>query len=124
MPRRSGCAGCSSPTGATACFGSTSGEPKCSVMATPSSLEPPGRRMLDRGAAAGGCQRGGVELCLLELGDLPLAVDAELRRADLVVQLEDRVEQHFRPGRTAREIDVDGHDVVDALDDRVVVEHA
>ena len=60
----------------------------------------------------------------LELGDLRLAVGAELGVLDLVVELEDRVDQHLGPRRAAREVHVDGHDVVDALDDRVVVEHA
>ncbi len=43
---------------------------------------------------------------------------------DLVVQLEDRVDQHLGARRAAGEVHVDGYDVVDALDDRVVVEHA
>ncbi len=47
-----------------------------------------------------------------------------LRVLDLVVQLEDRVDQHLRPRRAAGQVHVDRHDVVDALDDRVVVEHA
>src|SRR4051812_13157058 len=42
---------------------------------------------------------------------------------DLVVQLEDRVGEHLRPRRAAGEVHVDRDDVVDALDDRVVVEH-
>ena len=37
---------------------------------------------------------------------------------------DDRVEQHLGPRRTAGQVDVDRDDVVDALDDRVVVEHA
>ena len=41
-----------------------------------------------------------------------------------VVQLDDRVEQHLGPRRAAGQVDVDRDDVVDALDDRVVVEHA
>ena len=44
--------------------------------------------------------------------------------ADLVAQLEHRVDQHLRPRRAAGQVHVDRHDVVDALDDRVVVEHA
>ncbi len=52
------------------------------------------------------------------------AVDAELAVLDLVVQLDDRVEQHLGAGRTPGQVDVDRDDVVDALDDRVVVEHA
>ena len=51
-------------------------------------------------------------------------VAAELGVLDLVVQLEDRVDEHLRPRRAAGEVHVDGDDVVDALDDRVVVEHA
>ncbi|CAM5605701.1 hypothetical protein SVIOM74S_05845 [Streptomyces violarus] len=41
-----------------------------------------------------------------------------------LVELEDRVHQHLGPRRAAGEVDVDGDDVVDALDDGVVVEHA
>ena len=52
------------------------------------------------------------------------ALRAELLVLDLVVELEDRVHEHLRPRRAAREVHVDRHDVVDALDDRVVVEHA
>ncbi len=43
---------------------------------------------------------------------------------DLLAQLEDRVDQHLRPRRAAGQVHVDRHDVVDALHDRVVVEHA
>ena len=57
-------------------------------------------------------------------GDLGRAVGAELGVLDLVVQLEDRVDQHLRARRAAGEVHVDRDDVVDALDDRVVVEHA
>ena len=52
------------------------------------------------------------------------AVGAELGVLHLVVQLEDRVDQHLRARRAAGQVHVDGHDVVDALHDRVVVEHA
>ena len=45
-------------------------------------------------------------------------------RLDLLVQRDDRVEQHLGPRRAAGQVDVDRDDVVDALDDRVVVEHA
>ena len=54
----------------------------------------------------------------------PSRLRAELHVHDLVVQLEDRVQQHLRPRRAAGQVDVDRHDVVDALHDRVVVEHA
>ena len=50
--------------------------------------------------------------------------DAELGVLDLLVELEDRVHQHLRAGRAARQVHVDRHDVVDALHHRVVVEHA
>ena len=43
---------------------------------------------------------------------------------DLGVDLEDRVHQHLRARRAARQVHVHRHDVVDALHDRVVVEHA
>ena len=71
-------------------------------------------------------RRGGqrVEGGGLELEDLLLAVRAELAGLDLVVELEDRVDEHLRARRAAGEVHVDGDDVVDALDDRVVVEHA
>src|SRR3712207_7693638 len=52
----------------------------------------------------------------LELGDLGPAVRAELGLLDLVVELEDRVDQHLRTRRAAGEVHVDGDDVVDALD--------
>jgi hypothetical protein len=60
----------------------------------------------------------------LELLDLLRAVGAELGVLDLVVELEDRVHEHLGARRAAGQVDVDGHDVVDALHDRVVVEHA
>ena len=69
-------------------------------------------------------QRLPPERVVLEFGDLPVAVDAETGVADLVAQLEDRVHQHLRPRRAAGQVDVDRHDVVDALHDGVVVEHA
>ena len=43
---------------------------------------------------------------------------------DLVVQLEDRVGEHLRPRRAAGQVHVHRDDVVDALHDGVVVEHA
>src|SRR4051794_27741833 len=62
-----------------------------------------------------------------ELDVLPLETLRPLRAErlvhDLVVQLEDRVDEHLRARRTAGEVHVDGDDVVDALDDRIVVEH-
>src|SRR3954447_13039660 len=64
---------------------------------------------------------GAVLAGLLELGG-PLRTERLV--LDLVVQLEDRVHQHLRARRTARQVHVHRHDVVDALDDRVVVEHA
>src|SRR5688500_17749870 len=42
---------------------------------------------------------------------------------DLGVDLEDRVHEHLGARRAAREVHVDGDDVVHALDDGVVVEH-
>ena len=42
---------------------------------------------------------------------------------DLGVDLEDRVHEHLGTRRAAGQVHVDGHDVVDALHDRVVVEH-
>src|ERR671932_591752 len=43
---------------------------------------------------------------------------------DLVLQLDDPVHQRLRPRRAARDVDVDGHELVGALHDCVVVEHA
>ena len=43
---------------------------------------------------------------------------------DLRVQLQDPVHQHLRAGAGTRDVDVDRHDGVDALDQPVVVEHA
>ena len=48
----------------------------------------------------------------------------DLARPDLLVQGEDGVQQRVRARRAAGRIDVDRDDLVDALDDRVVVEHA
>jgi hypothetical protein len=60
---------------------------------------------------------------LLQLRNLPVAVHAELHVLDLVVQLEYCEEQHLRSRRAARQVDVDRHDVINALHDGVVVEH-
>src|SRR5688500_20311497 len=43
---------------------------------------------------------------------------------DLALQLDDAVDQGLGPRRTAGHEHVDRHDLVDALHDRVVVEHA
>src|ERR687884_2191173 len=43
---------------------------------------------------------------------------------DLVLELDDRVHQRLRPRRAAGDVDVDRHELVGALDDGVVVEHA
>jgi hypothetical protein len=61
---------------------------------------------------------------LFQVVDLPLAVPAKLGVHDLVVQFQYRVEQHLRARRAAGQVDVHRHDVVDALHDRVIVEHA
>src|SRR4051794_21517809 len=87
-----------------------------------------GRRRIEWGGSsqqavhAGGGE--GLEGVVLALLDLAGAVDAELAVLDLVVQLEDRVDEHLRPRRAPGEVHVHRDDVVDALDDRVVVEHA
>ena len=52
------------------------------------------------------------------------AVDAEGLLADLLTQDEDRVDEGLGAGRAAGQVDVDGDDVVAALDDGVVVEDA
>ena len=43
---------------------------------------------------------------------------------DLLLKHHDRVDEHFRTRRTARDIDIDGNDLVNALNDRVVVENS
>src|ERR671929_186373 len=48
---------------------------------------------------------------------------AEARIAlDLLLELDDPVHQRLRPRRAARHVDVDRHELVGALDERVVVE--
>src|SRR5262245_31766624 len=55
------------------------------------------------------------------LQGLELAV--ELHPPDFLMQLDDAVDQRFGARRAARDIHVDRHDLVDALDDRIVIEH-
>src|SRR3954471_19240960 len=43
---------------------------------------------------------------------------------DLLLQLVDPVHERLRPRRAARDVDVDRQELVHALDERVVVEHA
>src|SRR5919108_3674628 len=43
---------------------------------------------------------------------------------DLLLQADDALEERLRPRRAARHVDVHGDDLVDALEDRVVAEHA
>src|SRR5919205_2591264 len=43
---------------------------------------------------------------------------------DLVLELDDPVHEGLRPGRTARDVDVHREELVGALHDGVVVEHA
>ena len=52
------------------------------------------------------------------------AVDAEGFLADLLTQDEDSVDEGLGAGRAAGQVNVDGDDVVAALDDGVVVEDA
>src|SRR4051812_13973396 len=59
----------------------------------------------------------------LLIGQLLRPFRAERLVHDLVVQLQHRVDEHLRTRRAAGEVHVDGYDMVDALDDRVVVEH-
>ena len=49
------------------------------------------------------------------------AVSAEGFLADLLTQDEDRVDEGLGAGRAAGQVDVDGNDVVAALDDGVVL---
>src|SRR3954454_24919537 len=65
---------------------------------------------------------GGALLLLAR--QLPRALGTERLLPALVVQLEDRVGEHLRPRRAAGQVHVHRDDVVDALHDRVVVEHA
>src|SRR5467141_104528 len=43
---------------------------------------------------------------------------------DLFLELEDGVEQRLRPRRAARDVNIDGNDLIAALDDSVIVENA
>src|SRR5664280_2221315 len=81
----------------------------------------PGRRSLLRPIA----DRGGNQLRLWPArrqGALP--VRTQRVSLDLLVQLQDGVEQHLRPGGAAGQVHVHRDDVIDPLHDRVVVEHA
>src|SRR4051812_2661686 len=48
----------------------------------------------------------------------------ELLLIDLALQLDDAVDERFGPRRATRHEDVHGDDLIDALHERVVVEHA
>jgi len=61
---------------------------------------------------------------LFVCGDFLVAVHAQPGVRDLVAELEYRVHEHLWARRAAGEVDIHGHDVVHALHDRVVVEHA
>src|ERR1700693_1746073 len=73
---------------------------------------------------------GAVALTAIWLASLPTRWPASGRpldqrfAADLALQLDDGIDQSFRSRWATRQIDVDRHDLVHALDDRIVVEHA
>jgi hypothetical protein len=52
-----------------------------------------------------------------------LPIGAERHFLNLLVQLQNRVEQHLGARRTTWQVDIDGYYVVYTLNDRVVVEH-
>src|SRR5205823_13377675 len=57
-------------------------------------------------------------------GDPADLVGSRDARLHALVQADDSLHQTLRPGRAAGDVDVDGDDLVDALKDGVVVEHA
>src|SRR5262249_2993967 len=83
-----------------------------------------------RNAVLSGGQRVGtraVALLDLDRGAAMRGAGASLQdlaAADLVVEHQDPVHERLRPGRAAGDVHVDGDDLVDTLDERVVVEHA
>src|SRR5206468_2005635 len=78
-------------------------------------------------SAGQGVGRGAVALLDLDAGAAVACARAplhDLAAADLLVQGEDPVHERLRTGWTAGDVHVDGRDLVDALRERVVVEHA
>ena len=71
-----------------------------------------------------GCGRLPVQLLDLEAEPLTAPAGREVSVADLFVQRDDGVDQRFRTRRATRRVHVDGDDLIDALHDGVVVEHA
>src|SRR5688500_9910581 len=57
------------------------------------------------------------------MGVLASATEPERFLRDLPVELEDAGHEDLGGGRAARDVHVDRHDLIDALEDRVVVEH-
>src|ERR1035437_10826326 len=73
--------------------------------------------------AGGDCELGMSGLCFL-LSLCPGEDAAAAARLDLLLDEGDGVEPAVGRRRAARHVDVDWHDRIDALHDRVVVEHA
>src|SRR6476646_5395593 len=81
---------------------------------------------LGRGTEADGVGANAVTLHDFDAGPAGrrrLATLEQLAGADLLVEHDDPVQERLGPGRATRDVDVHRDDLVDALDDRVVVEH-
>src|SRR5205085_5483763 len=79
--------------------------------------------VMGEGVGSGLSGRSGDGLVDLDPGALTGAAE-DLTGADELVEGEDAVDQGLRPGRAAGHVHVDGDDLVHALDNGVVVEHA
>src|SRR5439155_2865993 len=69
---------------------------------------------------------GAVALLYLDSGATMGGAGAplhDLAAADLAVEHEDPLHERLGPGRATGHVHVDGHDLIDALHERVVVEH-
>ena len=113
--------------------------PRLQVTGTPctssgSAAPSSARRVVDGGGVVGhvsarpmddGLGRGlAVELLDVEAEARRRRAAGELAVADLLVQRVDGVEQRLGAGRAPGRVHVDRHDLIDALHERVVVEHA
>jgi len=86
----------------------------------------PCRRRSPRCGHPHGVGHGGhpAARCLLADGNGAPRTAGDLPGPDLLVQCQDGVQEGLGGWRAPRCVDVDRHDLVDALDDGVVVEHA
>ena len=79
--------------------------------------------LVARARAAGAASGGGVAGAVVAGTRLrSLSADAARSLRDLVLEEDDALEQRLDPRRAARDVDVDGDDVVDAAEDVVGVE--